>query len=176
MATTDTGFTPKGNLRGSTTGIKRDFIIGDMKTITVGDMVRLADGFIDLAAAGNPILGCVVGFRDANGLDLSNSRADYDGTWTESTKTYVSAGDNSTDHKIRAIVEIDPFTIYSGQPDDAIATHHLAGEYGDLVAASDQVDADTVTNSQAQMFYLGLDPENTARGLYVIAEHQIWGA
>lgn len=178
MATTDTGFTFKRNLMGRANGIRFDVIIANSATITLGDMVNAASGFAALAGAGGRILGCVVGFRDANGLDLNDSHASYDGTWTESTKTYVATSDNQTDKQIRAILDIDPFSVYSAQPDQAIGTttgSNLLGYYTDLPAASDQPDQDTAATTTAQLFIWGTDPENTARGLYSIAEHQIWG-
>lgn len=186
MATTDTGFIPRSNLVGRSTGIRRSKIIDDSTTLTIGDMVReYTTGFIVLAAAGNPIYGCVVGFEDANGLDLDNARATFTGgTWTSSTKTVITDSDNTTVDQIRAIIDIDPMTVYSNQPDDTINTTSssgkcgFAGSYVDLVAASDQVDETNngvAFNVKAQLYCHGLDPENTARGLYSIAEHQIWG-
>ena len=179
MATTDTGFTPKRNLVGRTTGIRKSYIIANSQTITIGDMVKATAGFIALVGAGGRILGCVVGLEDANHLDLEHPQATKtNATYTASTKTAVAASDNQTVDAIRAIVDIDPMTIYSAQPDQAIGTttgSNLLGYYTDVPAASDQPDQDTAATTTAQLFIWGTDPENTARGLYSIAEHQIWG-
>jgi hypothetical protein len=180
MATTDSGFTYRYNLAGRSAGIRRSYIIANSQTITIGDMVRSTAGFIALAAADAKILGVVVGLEDAKGLDLENARATLtNATYTASTKTAVAASDNQTVDAIRAIVDIDPFSVYSAQPDAAMAAttgSNLLGYYCDLVAASDQPDENTTTTTVMQLFIWGLDPENTARGLYSIAEHQIWGA
>lgn len=186
MATTDSGFTFKSNLVGRSAGIRRSYIIDDSQTITIGDAVRAyTTGFAYLAGAGNPILGIVVGLEDSKGLDLENSRANLtNAAYTASTKTVVCAADNTTVDQVHAIVDIDPFSVYSNQPDGTINTTSSSGKSGflgsyvDLIAASDQVDETNngaAYNTKAQMFCWGLDPENTARGLYSIAEHQIWG-
>lgn len=190
MATTDTGFQFKGNLAGRPTGIQKAFLIEDSGTITVGDAVRgsydagAANGMIELAAAGNPILGVVVGIVDRNGISLDNSKLSKTGTWTSSTKTYVAASDNTTVDQVKALVDIDPLSIWSAQPDAAIGTTTSSGSsdqlgsFTDIVAASDQPDENNAGNAfnvKAQLFIWGTDPENTARGLYSIAEHQVWG-
>ena len=179
MATTDTGFTPRYDLGGNSTGIRRSYIIKNSATITVGDMIQASTGFMALAGAGGRILGCVIGLEDANHLDLDNAQATTGtGTWTSSTKTFIAASDNQTVDQVRAIVDVDPNTVYSGQPDAAIGTttgSNLIGYYTDLPAASDQPDENTAVTTTAQLFIWGTDPENTARGLYSIAEHQIYG-
>lgn len=191
MATTDTGFQFKRNLAGRTSGILETRLIENSGTITVGDMVRgsydagAANGMVELAAAGNPILGVVVAIVDKNGIDLDNTRVSHSATWTSSTKTIAVATDNTTVDQIKAVVDIDPFSVWSAQPDAAIGTTTSSGSsdqlgsYTDIVAASDQPDennAGNAFNTKAQLFIWGVDPENTARGLYSIAEHQIWGA
>jgi hypothetical protein len=179
MATTDSGFTFRYNLAGRSSGIRRSYIIANSQTITIGDMVRLTAGFAALAGAATTIMGVIVGLEDAKGLDLENARATLtNAAYTASTKTVVAASDNQTVDAVRAIVDIDPFSVYSAQPDGTMAAttgSNLIGYYCDLISASDQPDeTDTVTTKQ-QLFIWGLDPENTNRGLYSIAEHQIWG-
>ena len=185
MATTDYGFTPVRNEGGRTTGIRKSYIIDDSQTLHTGDMILLhTTGFVIPATAGSRILGCIIGFTDSTGLDLDNSQAtNSGGTWT-SPNTLVTADDNTTVDQIRAIVDIDPFTIYSNQPDGTINTTSSSGKSGfkgsyvDLITASqvDETNAGNAFNVTAQLFCWGQDPENTARGLYSIAEHQIWGA
>jgi len=185
MATTDYGFTPVRNEGGRTTGIRKSYIIDDSQTIHIGDMVLLeTTGFIIPATAGSRILGCIIGITDSNGLDMDNSQAINTGsTWT-SPNTIVTDSDNTTVDQQRAIVDIDPFTLYSNQPNGAINTTSssgkcgLKGSYVDLASACqvDENNAGNAFNVTAQLFCWGLDPENTARGLYSIAEHQIWGA
>jgi len=177
----NTGFQFKYNLAGRTSGILRSFIIADSATITVGDMVKLTSGEVALADASYPIMGVVVGFTDKNGIDLDTSRKSLTGTsasWTSSTKTVVAGSNNSSTDYLQAIVDVDPFSVWTGTTDNASTDTEasLAGCYTDIVAASDQADDNTAATTKAQLFIWGVDPDNSANNLYSIAEHQLWGA
>lgn len=174
----NTGFRFAYNLAGRTTGILRSFIIGDTTTITIGDVVKLVNGFIALAGAGGQAMGVVVGITDKNGIDMDNSKVTKEGTWTSSTHTVVTDSDNTTSEQVRALVDVDPFSVWSAATDNAStdAQASLAGCYTDLVAASDQADDDSAATTQATLFIWGVDPESSARNLYSIAEHQLWQA
>lgn len=191
MATTDSGFQFVRNLAGRTSGISERRLIENSGTITVGDMVRgsydagAADGMVELAAAGNPILGVVTGIVDKNGINLDNTRLTLTGTWTSSTKTFVAASDNTSVDMVKAEVDIDPMSVWTAQPDAAIGTTTSSGSsdqlgsYTDIIAASDQPDennAGNAFNTKAQLFIWGVNPSDTAKGVYSIAEHQVWGA
>jgi len=177
MSATNTGAKFKFNLRGNTEGILKSYIIKNSSTITIGDYVKLDAGFIDLAGANTPILGVVRGLTDNLGIDLQNTKVVLDGTFT-APHTYAAASDNATDKQIRAIVDIDPMSVYSLEPDNTIGTtdSDLAGNYMDIIADSDEGDEDTTTTTQMQLFIWGVDPEDSTRALVSIAEHQIWGA
>ena len=191
MATTDTGFQRVKNFAGRTSGILDSRLIENSGTITVGDMIRgsydagAANGMLELAAAGNAILGVVVGIVDSQGIDLDTSRQSLStGAWTSSTKTFVAGSNNTTVDMVKALIDIDPLSVWSAQPDAAIGTTTSSGSsdqlgsYTDLVAASDQPDennAGNAYNTVAQLAILGVNPENTDRGLYVIKEHQLFG-
>jgi len=177
----NTGFQFKYNLAGRTSGILRLFEIDDSKTITVGDMVQLASGYIDLAGAASRIMGVVVGLTDSDGINLDNSRKSLTGTsasWTSSTQTVVTGSDNTTTDTLKALVDIDPFSVWSAATDNGStdAEASLVGCYTDIVAASDQADDNTAATTQAQLFIWGVDPENSDNNLYSIAEHQLWQA
>lgn len=120
MAATNTGAKFKYNLAGRTSGIIRSFIIANSATITIGDMVKLSGGYIALAGANAKILGVVVGIVDKNGINLDNTKESIDGTWTSSSQTYVAASDNQTDQAVRVLVDIDPFSVWSIEPDSTI--------------------------------------------------------
>lgn len=176
-----TGFQFKYNLAGRTSGIQRTFIINDSATITVGDMVKLSSGYVALSGANTPIMGCVVGIVDKNGIDLANSRYNFaQAAYTASTKTVVCGNANTTGDQVSAIVDIDPFSVWSGETDNTSTDtqSRLAGCYTDVVAASDQVDDDTAATTQCQLFIWGADPESSSTikaNLYSIAQHQLWG-
>lgn len=173
----NTGFQFKYNLAGRTSGIQRSFIISNSATITVGDMVSLSSGFIALAGADAPIMGVVVGLTDKHGIDLQNTKETADWTYTASTRTVVVNSDNTTVSQVKAIIDIDPFSVWSAATDNASTDTQasLAGCYTDIVAASDQADDDTAVTTQAQLFIWGVDPENSGNNLYSIAQHQLWG-
>lgn len=187
----NTGFSFKYNLAGRTSGILRTFIIENSATMTIGDMVRgsydsgAANGMVELAAAGNPILGVVVGIVDKDGIDMDNSRVTLSsGSWATATHTATTGSDNTTVDQIKAIVDIDPLSVWSATPDAAIGTTTSSGSsdqlgsYTDIVAASDQPDEtnnSAAFNTVAQLFIWGVDPELSTNGLYSVAEHQIWG-
>lgn len=179
MSATNPGARFKYNLAGRTSGIIRSFIIGDTKTVTVGDFVHLETGYIDTAAANEPLLGVVVGIVDQDGINLDNSKRTLTGSgasWTTSTQTVVTGSDNTSTDYLRVLVDIDPFSVWSVEPDSAIgqdAQSDLAGCFTDLITEA-EVDEDGAVAGQAALFIWGVDPEDTSRGLYSIAEHQIW--
>lgn len=179
MATTDTGFSFKYDWRGDVTGARRKVIIASSQTIAVGDMVLVNNsGFISVATAGNPIFGVVMALVDNNGIDLENTRETLDGTYSSTARSYVAASDNQTNKKICAIVNVSTTAVYSAQPDATIGTttssgnSAFLGSYTDIVSAG-QPDENNAGNSfatKAQLFIWGVDPENSAHGLYSIVE------
>jgi hypothetical protein len=177
----NTGFKFAYNLAGRTSGILRRFIIANSSTITIGDMVKLTSGYAALPGAGAPCMGVVVGLTDKNGIDLNNSKLTLAGSgagWTKSTYTFVAGSDNVTTDAVKAVVDVDPMSVWSGVTDNASTDTQsvLQGCYVDLVAASDQADDDTAATTQATLFIWGVDPEDSGRVLYSIAEHQLWQA
>jgi hypothetical protein len=177
-----TGFQFRYNLAGRTSGIQITKTIADSATITVGDMVQLSNNYIALAGAGAPILGVVVGLVSKNGISLANDKRALTGSgasYTASTRTVVAGSDNSSTDYMAAVVDIDPFSVWSGETDNGNTDGQtrLAGCFTDIIAASDQVDDDTAAdNSSGQLFIWGADPDGSAKNLYSIAEHQIWQA
>jgi hypothetical protein len=175
-----TGFQFYDNLVGRTSGIQITKIILASATITVGDMVQLSNGFVDLAGAGTPIVGVVVGVVDKNGIPMANSKyAKTQAVYTESTKTVVCGSNNQTVDMIQAVIDIDPFSRWVAETDNGNTDGQtrLAGCFTDILAASDQVDDDTAAdNTQAQLLIWGANPDGTAQNIYSIAEHQFWQA
>lgn len=178
----DTGFRFAYNLAGRTSGILRQVIIADSATITTGDMIKLTSGEVALAGAGGQAFGVVIGIVDKDGINMDESRRSITGTgagWTSSTQTFVAGSNNSATDYVKALIDCDPFSVWSCEPDSTIggdAESDLIGCYTDLVAASDQPDEADAQTSQATLFIWGVDPEDSSRGLYSIAEHQLWQA
>jgi hypothetical protein len=142
-------------------------------------MVYLTGGGVGPCPATANILGVCVGLVDRDGIDLANSTITKEGSYSATTKTYTADSDNMTSEKAAALVDIDPFSVWSAEPDGTIGTDDqsdLAGSYTDLVStAGDQPDEDQAVTTQAQLFIWGVDPEDSTRGLYSIAQSQLFG-
>lgn len=178
MAATNTGAKFKYNLAGRTSGIIRSIILDNSITVTIGDFVHTNGGFCDIAAAGETLLGVVVGIVDQDGINMDESKYSLaQASWTSSTHTVTTGAANTTGDKVRALVDIDPFSVWSCEPDDTIGTttgSNLQGYYTDLID-EDEVDETDASTAVAQLYIWGVDPEDSTRGLYSIAEHEIWG-
>lgn len=166
-------------------------IIDNSITVTIGDLVKTAaTDACALATAGAKMFGVATGFRtnpdgvvfgEARGIELENadSGPDYDGTFTSGgvdVGAYAAAGDNLTDKKILAVIDVDPYGIYSNTPDATIGTtvgSNKRGYYTDI-ADEDQVDENNAGSlsltTVAGMLTFGLDPELSSAGLYMIVE------
>lgn len=187
MSATNTGNRFAYNLAGRTSGILKSVQISNSITMSHGDFVLVdTAGTLGLASAASLIFGVCVGIVDADGVNMDASKASITGSsasWTSSTKTVVTGSDNSSTDKIRALVDIDPFSVWSCEPDAAIGTTTSSGSSDQLGSYTDLIDEDEVDesnnsnafNTVAQLHIWGTDPEDTSRGLYSIAEHQIWG-
>ncbi len=177
--TGDTGFQFKYNLAGRTSGITRKFTIANSATVAIGDMIYLTSGYASPCPAATPIMGCVVGLVDRNGIDLVNSKITKEGSYSATTKAYTADSDNTASEKAACLVDIDPFSVWSAEPDGTYGTDtqgDLIGCYTDLVtSAGDQPDEDVAETGKAQLFIWGVDPEDSTRGLYSIAQHQLSG-
>ena len=152
----------------------RQYVIANSATIAEGDVVLLSSGYLSPGTATNRLVGVVEGIVDANGVPLDHPEADHDGTWTNSPNTYVASSDNQTDKQVRALVRTDPLAVYSATPDATIGTttgSNLQGYYCDI-ASETAPDESGASTSAAQLCIHGLDPDDSSKGLYSIAEHQ----
>lgn len=179
-------FKPRFYRWGGASGIFEDRIIANSQVITTGGFVNLVSGFVDGADAGERIWGLCVGIvgslPSTKGipLDKMTSGVDYHGTYvagTLGTQKYTAASDNQTVDQICARIDISPDLVVSNVPDAAIGTtsgSNLAGNYTDLIT---DVQVDENNNSAAfttiaQLVILGVDPEDSTKGLYQVVERQ----
>lgn len=187
------GFRPKYRTDGGTVNVIAHIISGSM-TLEEGDAVKLVGGAgVEPAdAVGDKIYGYVVGFQCKNGLPIAKavSGTDYDGTYTASPDgdTYVSASDNLTDKKVRALVVPAEGLVVSAKPDATPGTttgSNLSGYYIDILTTdSTKVDESEATTSIANYVTMPtpgnesscLDPEDKTRILVMAAETQSVGA
>lgn len=182
------GFQFRRTEAGQTAGELREFIIANSQTITIGDMVTVTSGFATLALAGNRIVGCVIGLKkdlgNGNtvplGLDaagtISGIRSGNAGV--VGSDTVAAASNNQTVDKVVAVLNVDQLAEYYNDASGDLTTAEL-GKYFDIVAASDQIDQSTATNTySAQMVCTRLNPDgdnDLSKGIFRIVEHS-WTA
>lgn len=158
-------------------------IIKNSATVKVGGFVLLSSGFAAPATAGAAIYGLCVGIVTQLDIPLDSRTVDpsaiYDGTFVAGINgSYAAASNNQTVKKICAQIDITPDLVVSSAPDAAIGTttgSDLKGNYTDLV---DDITVDENNNgnsftASAQLAILGVDPQNSANGLYTIHERQM---
>lgn len=170
------GFELRGHLLGAMNPAVTDVIIANSQTLKVGDAVNLqafsSGGGCMRADATDKVFGVCIGIVDKNGIDLDNTdTANYDGTWTSSTKTYVAAADNMTDKTVKAKVVYDRYALFYNDSAGSLA---VADEFKFFdVADQDQI-ADQDGHDTAGAFQLmKRDPDgdsDASKGIFRIAE------
>jgi|CXWL01.1.fsa_nt_gi hypothetical protein len=174
------GFFYRESLIGTGAPVIKKFRIGDTKTITHGDAVRLnTSGLIDIAGAGVPVLGVVVGLVDTNGINvLGQGYNNGTGATLTGDDTVLSASDNSTRASyVMAEVSLDVAgsALYYNDADGDLAQTNV-GQLFDCVAASDQISQSTASDTSGSFQLLVIDPDGDAdasKGLFRIVEHQL---
>lgn len=167
------GFKLRGHILGAQNPILEKLIIDGSETVTVGDAVLMVSGYVQVCDANERIYGIVVGIEDNQGLDLSNQHADFDGTWTDSSETYVAAADNTTDKKVRAVVCPDPFALWYNDSDATLTVAMLKQHFS--LIDEDQVDGDTNSGTVGEMQLWKFDPDedgDASKGLFHIVSWQ----
>lgn len=180
------GFDPRRTESGDSTGEVRDFIQTDSSTLTLGDATRMTGGagdqYLALVAAGNRVLGVLVGFVDQNGLPLvAQHVTDVDGTQSGTagligSETYVAAADNEATAEVKGRVIIDPREEYFNDADGDLTTGDV-GLYYNVVAASDQIDQSEESATTGQFILLERDPDrdsDASKGIFRVAESALF--
>src|SRR3990167_7840715 len=153
------GFEYRGQLNGAENPVTTTVVIGNSKTIKVGDAVLVSSGAQRITNTSPNIFGVVQGIVDANGIDLDNaSTSNFDGTWTSSSKTYVSSSNNLTNKKVKVLVIADPQALYYNDSD---------GNFTDPTdqflfvkcADHDQIDESETSATVGQFQVWKLDPD-----------------
>ncbi len=175
------GFTFRRNLKGQEHASTEVFRVGDSKTITVGDAVRInTSGVIDLATAGVPLLGIVKGICDELNAPL-NSLGYINGTGATVTgdDTVTTASDNSsrTSHWVMVEVAVDPAgnDLYYNDANGDLAQTNIMQLF-DVVAAADQIDASSASDTSGQFQLISIDPDadaDASKGVFRMAEKQL---
>lgn len=138
-------------------------IIANSITLTVGDAVKSATGFITNASVTTAaIAGIVVAVVDANGLPINPDAGTAD--------SYTTASDNQTNAKLNAIIDESPFTIYSFKIDATPGTttgSNLRNYYADFTDKTQLSESSTATTAKV-IRLLGVDPDDATRVLGTI--------
>lgn len=162
----------------------RHVIIDNSDTIALGDVVKLRNGNVEVAAAGDAVSGIVVDLVDKNGSSIFGSVAIV-GTSTVSGSEFsgnvVVAADNETVDLIAAVIEMSPYAIYSAEQDGTMNTTLASNKLGGWI---DLIDEDTLdetshtrtVGTSGQFKNWGVDPDDSARMLVSIAEHEFFNA
>lgn len=150
-----------------------DRIIANSAAMGVGYSVKTASGFAALNTAGVAVLGHVVNVVASNGLSPA-----MDGTFLGNLgSVYTVASDNQTVAKVRVVVDVDKYSLYSAELDATAGTttgSNLAGYRMDL-ADKDTLDESTAVATTAQYNSHGLDISNTAQVVVNIFESEVFG-
>lgn len=165
-------FAYKGQLNGAENPVDAHVLIGRSSTVAVGEAVKMealsSGGGVIRATAGSKIMGIVVGIVNEKGIDLDNAPGTYDGTWTSSTKTYASTSDNDTDKKVKAIVRIDPMSLWENDSAGDLATADLF-KFFDLTSATQVADQNGHDTAGA-LRLVEINPDDASMGIFHIAE------
>ena len=100
----------------------QEVLIDTTQTLKQGSRTKLVDGYAQPAdAVGDKTYGYCIGFKDDKGFTYDLKSSNFDGTYTEAVTgdTYVSASDNTTTKKIKAIVVLAKGVICSAKLDAA---------------------------------------------------------
>jgi hypothetical protein len=175
------GFVFKRNLKGTEHPGVEPFRVASSQTITVGDVVRInTSGLVVLVELGNAVLGVVRGIYDSNykcmtSLGYSNNT----GATITGDDTVTTASDNGskTGEYVMVEVELDPAgeNLYYNDADDDLAQTNV-GQFFDILAASDQIDASSASDTSGQMQLIMIDPDadaDASKGLFRVSEPQL---
>ncbi|MCR4263659.1 MAG: hypothetical protein NUV98_02985 [Candidatus Roizmanbacteria bacterium] len=168
------GFSLRGHILGAQNPILEYLIISDSDTIAVGDAVSMSAGFVIPATSSTRVYGICVGLVNNKGIDLQSApTSTYDGTYTDSSQTYVATSDNTTDKKVKAVVCPDPFALWYNDSSGTLTTAHLKTFFN--LTDKDQVDQGTSSATIGQVQLWKLDPDedsDASKGLFKLAAWQ----
>jgi len=170
-------FYPKGTVAQEFGPILKSAVIDNSVVTSIGDAVKLIDqSNAALVTTGDLMAGIVVAHETSKqvGLLVTGAAGAAIGSYAG---TFTAASDNETVAKTVVIMDISKMTLYTNTPDATIGTTTGSDSFGyhtDLVD-EDQIDESSAALTTAQMTIWGLDPENSANGLYSIYESQLFG-
>lgn len=173
------GFDYRGSLAGvDSSPVSMDLIIDDSATLTLGDVVVVdADGFIDVAGAGGPVLGVLIGIVDQDGINVfeTGRAGGTSGSTLSGDDTITVSSTNTTDAtrklKGRVALPIGHAKFYN-DADDTLAQANLF-QFFDLNSTGDNVDVATASDANGQVQLIEIDPDgdgDASKGIFIINE------
>lgn len=156
--------------------VERHEILANSITVTYLDSVKVTSGFIALGTAGALVFGHVTAIETNKGVGL-NTTGVAGAEMGSFINTFATASDNQTVAMVRAVVDISKYTLYADTPSATIGGttgSNLLGYHADL-SSEDTIDETSAITGTAQYTIWGLNPTNTAQGVYSIYESQVFG-
>lgn len=150
-------------------------------TMTIGDVVHIDSGYLEICPTTEIVLGILEGFVDKNGRNIFQSGVSVSGTKT-GDDTYASAGDNATVDLVRGVVNVDPNALFYNVADATKLQVDLFQCF-DTTASSDQITGSgtdaAAASGQFQLIELVANDVSGATtssygGLYKIHESQLF--
>lgn len=156
--------------------VERHEILANSITVTVLDSVKAVSGFATLGTAGVLVLGHVTAIETNKGVGLNTTGA-AGAEIGSFINTFLTASDNQTVANVRAVIDISKYTLYADTPNATIGTttgSNLLGYHADLVS-EDTIDESSAITGTAQYTIWGLNPGNSAQGVYSVYESVVYG-
>lgn len=169
-------FKQVGSVGGEEAPILRRETLANSITSILGQALIATSGFAALGTTGTLILGHLRAHSTLLGVGLNTTGAAGAemGTYVG---TYLTASDNQTVGKVKAEIDISKETMYSADPDVAIATttgSNLVGYHTDIADAS-LTDESTAATTTAQYFIWGVDANDSGNQVVSIYESVVFG-
>lgn len=169
-------FTPIGSLNSHGAPVERSEIVANTITLTVWDSVKAASGFIALGTGGALVFGHVSAIATNLGVGL-NTTGVAGAEMGSFVGTFATASNNQTVAKVRAVLDVSKFTLYSAEESAAIGSttgSNLLGYTQDLID-EDTLSESTALTTTGQYMGWGVDPRNSAQAVVNIYESQVFG-
>lgn len=158
--------------------ILRSEILANTITVTEMDSVKVdTDGFIALGTAGKSVFGHVMGISTNTGVGLNTTGA-AGAAIGSFVGTFLTASDNETVGKVRAMIDMSQYTTYSATAATGTfgTTTAGSGEMGAKFDLSDEDDLDetSIVLTSAQYVSYGTNPDGSNTVIVNILEHQFF--
>jgi|TARA_Y100001951_G_scaffold98992_1_gene100426 hypothetical protein len=172
--------TYKRSLLANTGPILSNVIIDQSDTITLGDVVKVRNGNLEVATAGDAVFGVVHDIVDKNGDSVFGSLAVLGSATISGGNTVAVASDNETVDLIAAKVDCSQYSLYSAKQDGTMGTTTASDKIGGWADLTDETQIDESTHTRTittggTFTTWGEDPVDTTRILVSINESEILG-